>query len=99
MLFILASAVTGCVSISALALLVCIPVGIVGSAVWLKIYAITAGIKTYKSTIKRKKKRHDKVVLLGRAKLDTIEFLTFKDLIDSIISHDKLVSVNNELRE
>ena len=44
-LLILASAVTGCVSISAFASLFCFPVGITSSAVGLKICAITAGIK------------------------------------------------------
>ena len=44
-LLVLASAVTGCVSISAFASLFCVPVGITSSAVGLKICAITAGIK------------------------------------------------------
>ena len=51
---ILASAVTGCVSISAFASLVAIPVGIMSSAVGIKFCAITAGIKNYKSVIKKK---------------------------------------------
>ena len=45
-----------------------------------------------------KKKKHDKVVLLGRTKLDAIEVLVSKALIDSYISHDKFLSVNNVLR-
>ena len=55
-LFILASAVTGSVSISPFSSLVYIPVGITSSAVRINIRAITAGIKKYKSIIKRKKK-------------------------------------------
>ena len=42
---ILDSAITGCVSISAFASLVGIPIGITSSAIGLKICAITAGIK------------------------------------------------------
>ena len=45
------------------------------------------------------KKNHDKIVLLGKDKLNTIEFLISKPLIDSYISHDEFVSVNNVLRE
>ena len=82
-LLISVSTVTDCVSISALASLVCVAVGITSSAVGIKIYAITAGIKKYKSVIKKKKKRHDKIVLLGKAKLNTIEVLTSNSLIDS----------------
>ena len=63
-LLILVSAVTVCVSISSL---VYVPVGITSSAVVLKICAITAGIKKYKTIIK-KKKMHDKIVLLGKVK-------------------------------
>ena len=44
-LLILFSTVTGCVSISDFASLVCFPVGITSSAVVIKICAITAGIK------------------------------------------------------
>ena len=60
-MFILVSATTFCVSISAFALLsVCVPVGITISAVGIKIFVITAGIETYKWIIKKKKQKHDK---------------------------------------
>ena len=54
---ILASAVTGCISISAFASLLGIPIGIASSEIGLKICAITAKvqgkqIKRYKSIIK-----------------------------------------------
>ena len=54
---ILASAVTGCFFISAFTSLVGIPIGITSSAIGLKICAITAAIKKYKSIIKKKRKR------------------------------------------
>ena len=71
-LLILASTVTGCVSVFAFASLVCVPVSITSSAGGLNICAITAGIKKYKAIIKKK---NDKVVLLGKDKLNTIEVL------------------------
>ena len=98
-LLILVLTVTGCVSISAFASLVCIPVGIMSSAVGIKPCAITAGNKKYKSIIKKKKKTHDKIVLLPKDKLNTIEVLVSKSLINSYISYDEFVSVNNALRE
>ena len=51
---ILASTITGCVSISAFASLISIPIGITSSAIGLKICSIAAGIKRYKSIIKKK---------------------------------------------
>ena len=95
---ILASRVTGCVSISAFALLVAIPIGITSSEATIKIWVITAETKKYKSIIKKRSKC-DKIVLLGRVKLNAMEVLISKDLIDSYITHDKFVSVNIVLRE
>ena len=73
-------------SISAFALLFGIPIGITSSAVGLKICAITAEIKKYKSIIKKKKKKHDKIALLAKTKLNTIEVVISRTLINSHIS-------------
>ena len=67
--YVLASTITGCVSISAFASSVGIPIGITSSAFGLNICAITAGIRNHKSIIKKKKKKHDKIVLLAKYKL------------------------------
>ena len=93
------STITGCVSISAFASLVGIPIGIASSTIGLKICVLTAGIKKYKSIIKEKKKMHDKIVLLAKSKLNSIEVLISKALIDSNISHDEFILINNELKE
>ena len=68
------------------------------SAVGLKICAIIAGIKKYKSNIKKKKKKY-KIVLLPKTKLKTIKVVITKALIYSFINHEEFVSVNNVLRE
>ena len=49
--------------------------------------------------MKKKKNKHDEIVLTGKAKLKTIEVLLFKSLINSYISYDKFVSVNNIVRK
>ena len=56
LLLVLVSTVSSCVSVSIFDSLVGIPLGIVSSAVGLKICVITAGIKIYVSIIKKKKK-------------------------------------------
>ena len=60
-----------------------------------KICAITARIKKYNIIIKKKKKSHDKIVFLVKSKLDRIKILISKALIDSNISHDAFVLINN----
>ena len=84
---IVISTITGCVSISAFASLVGIPIGITSSTIGFKICVITAGIKRYKSINKKKKKKHDKIILLSKSKLNSLEVLISKALIDSNISH------------
>ena len=96
---IVASKITGCISISAFSSLIGIPLGITSFAIGLKICAITAGIKKYKSIIKKNKKKHDKIVLLAKSKLNSIKVLICKALIDSVISHDEFVLINNVLKE
>ena len=98
-LLILSSAITGYVSISAFASLVDINVGITSSSVGINICVIITGIKKYKSIIKKKKKNHDKIVLLGKDKLNTIEVLISKSLINSYVIHDRFVPVNNVFRD
>ena len=94
---VLGSTITGCISISAFSSLAGIP--ITSSAIGLKICTITTGIKKYKSTIKKKKKKHDKIVLLATSKLNSIEVLISKALMDSVIIHDEFVMINNVLKE
>ena len=95
---ILVSTVPECVYIFAFASLVYIPVGIRSFAVELKICVITAGIKKYKLIIKKKKKKHDQIVLLAKTKLSSIKLLVFKALIDSNISDDEFVLVNDVVK-
>ena len=82
-LLVLVSTVTVYVSISAFVSLTGVPVVITSCVVGIKICAITAGIKKTKSTIqKQKRNKHDNIALLRKNKLDSIEILISKTLID-----------------
>ena len=73
---------------------------VISTITGLKICVITAGTKKYKSIIKKKKKNHEKTVLLVKSKLSSIEVLISKALINLNISHDELlVLINNVLKE
>ena len=54
--------------------------------------------KKHESIIKKKKKKHCKVVLLAKTKLNSTEYLISKALIDLDISHDESILVNNCVR-
>ena len=76
-----------------------ISISITSSAVGLTIRAMTEGIKKYKSRIKKKKRNDDETVLLVKTKLNTLEALVSRGLINSYISHHKFALVNKVLRE
>ena len=92
-IFVFVFGISDCVSISAFASLVDVPVDTASSTVGINICAITAGIKKYKSIIKKKRRKHDKILLLGKDKLDTIDGFNRR----VYCSHD-FFSVNNVLR-
>ena len=61
--------------ISTFTSLIGISIGIGSFAKGSKICTITAGIKKYKSITKKKKKKHGKIVLSAKPKIQTSEFL------------------------
>ena len=96
--FVLASTVTGCVSIFAFASLFGVSVGTTSSAIGWKTCAIAARMKKYKSIINKKNKNHDKILLLAKTKLNRIVASISKAEIDSNISHDEFILTNNALK-
>ena len=63
-----------------------IRIGITSSAT-----ALTAGIKKYKSIIKKNKNKYDKALSLAKSKLNRIEILISKSLTDTNVNHDDFV--------
>ena len=98
-LLIVIFTITGCVFISDFASLVAISIGILSSAIGVKIWIITVEVKKYKSINKKKMSKHDKIVLLAKSILNSIEVLLSKVLIDSDIGHDEFVLIKNVLKE
>ena len=87
------------VSISYFASLVDIPIGIMSSAIGSKIYVITAEILKYKSIIEKKKKKYNKILSLAKSKLNRVKVVFSKPLIDSNISQNKFILINNVPKE
>ena len=57
------------------------------------------GIKKVQVHNQEKNKKQDKMILVANSKLNSIEELISKALIDSKISHDEFVLINNVLKE
>ena len=96
---ILASGTNGCFSFCAFAFLLGTSICITSSAIGLKLCVINKWIKKFKSTIKKEKKMHDKIVLLTKSKLNNIEVLISKALLDLNTSHEEFVLTNSVLKE
>ena len=63
---------------------------IVSSAVEINICTIPAIITKFKSMInKKRKKEHNEIVFLEKAKLSTVKVLISRSLTDSCISHEQ----------
>ena len=72
------------------------PVGI-ASARFTSIFPLTTGIiKTLLSITRNKNKKYDKVLMLAKSKLDSIETLLSQALIDMEISHEEFNAIIRE---
>ena len=67
-ILIIASTITECISISVFPSLLVMPIGITSSAIGWRICVVPAGIKKYKSIIKKKKRKRAKLVLIAKSK-------------------------------
>ena len=88
-LFITLSASFGTLSIASHVTIVGIPVGIAGASLTL-IFTVTTGVVKKLSNITRKtKKKHNKIIVLARSKLNIIETLISQALTNFDISHEE----------
>ena len=93
---IVLSATTSVVSIISFTSIVRAPVGI-ASASFTLIFSLTTGIvKKLLNITRNKKKKHDKILMLAKSKLNSIETLISQALIDVDISHEVFVTILNE---
>ena len=90
------SATSGGVSIISFTSIVGAPVGI-ASASFTLIFSLTTGIvKKLLNITRNKKKKHDKILMLAKSKLNSVETLISQALIDMEISHKEFVTILNE---
>ena len=92
-ILIVLSATTGGVSICLFMSVVGAPVGI-ASAGFTLIFSLTREIvKKLLSTTRNKTKKHDKILMLVKSKLSSVETLISQALIDMGISHEEYIAI------
>ena len=93
---IVLSATSGGVSITLFTSIVRAPVGIASASLTL-LFSLTTGIvKKLSNITRKKKKKHDKVLMLAKSKLNSIKSLISQALIDMDISHKEFITILNE---
>ena len=89
-------ATSGGVPIISLTRVVGTPVGI-ASAILTLIFSLTKGIiKKLLSITRSKKKKHCKILMLAKSKLNSIETLVSQAMIDMEISHEEFLTIMKE---
>ena len=93
---IVLSATTGRVSICSFTSVVGAPVGIASESFTLIFYLTTGIVKKLIVITKNKKKKHNKILMLDKSKLNSIETLISQALIDIEISHEEFIAIFKE---
>ena len=92
------SASFGSLSIASHAAVVGIPVGITGASLTVVFTACMGIVKTLLSVTKKKKKKHNKIVMFASTSLNTIETILSSSLIDFDISHEEFTNINEKVK-
>ena len=90
------SILSGSISIASFASVIGAPAGIIGASCGLT-FSITSGfVKKFLKTIRSKNKKYNKIIMLPRSKLNSLESKISKALMVNKISHEDFETVINE---
>ena len=95
-ILIVLSATSSGVSIISFTSIVGAPVGIASASLTL-FFSLTTGIvKKLLNITRKKKKKHDKILMLAKSKLNSIDTLISQALTDMDISHEEFITILKE---
>ena len=95
-ILIILSATSSGVSIISFTSILGAPVGIASTILTLNFSLTTGIVKKLLNITRNKKKKHDKILMLAKSKLNSIETLISQALIDLDISHEELITILKE---
>ena len=72
------------------------PIGIASASLTLTFSLTTGIVKKTQNITRNKKKKHDKILMLAKSKLNSIETLISQALIDMEISHEEFITILKE---
>ena len=96
---IVLSVATGSISVASFATVIGALVGIMSASCSLAFSITTGLVKTFLKTTRNKKKKHIKIVMLPRSKLNIIESKISEALINNEISHEDFTNISRIKRK
>ena len=96
---IVLSVATGSISVASFATVIGALVGIMSASCSLAFSITTGLVKTFLKTTRNKKKKHLKIVMLARSKLNIIESKISEALINNEISHEDFTNISRIKRK
>ena len=95
---IILSAISGSISVASFAIVIATPIGIASASFSLAFLLSTGLVRKLLKMARNKKKNLNKIVMLGRSKLNSIESKISEALINNETSHENFVTIINEER-
>ena len=93
---IVLSVTTGSISIASFATVIGAPVGMMSASCSLAFSITTGFVKKFLKTTRNKKKKHNKIVMLARSKLNSVESKISEALINNEISRENFMTIINK---
>ena len=84
------------ISIASFVTVIGAPAEIIGASCGFTFSNTSGFVKKFLKTIRNKKKKHNKIVMLGKRKLNSVESKMSKALIDNETSHEEFETIINE---
>ena len=92
------SATSGSISIASFVTVIGTAIGIASASLSLAFSLSTGLVKALLKITRDKKKKHNKIVMLARSKLNSIESKIFEPLMNNQVSHEDFMTIINEER-
>ena len=93
---IVLSVASGTVSISSFGTVIGLPMGITSASLRVAFSLCSGLVKKLLKATRNKKKKHNKIVMLARSKLNSIESKISKALVNNQIRHEDFMTIINE---
>ena len=90
------SVATGSISTASFATVIGAPIEMMSASCSLAFSITTGFVKKFLKTTRNKKKKHNKIVMLARSKLNSTESKISEALINNEISHEDFMTILNE---